>query len=91
MATNKNNPTLKDTFGTAYQNYRKGDLKTAEILCYKILSIDPTFIESKILLANISAKNRNFNESFVLASSICSGNMTFCLELINEFEIIKFI
>ena len=57
---NKNNPTLKDTFGTAYQNYRKGDLKTAETLCYKILSIDPNFIQSKTLLANISAKNRDF-------------------------------
>ena len=32
MIINKNNPTLKETFGTAYQNYRKGDLKTAEIL-----------------------------------------------------------
>ena len=59
----KNTTTLKDTYGVAYNNYKKGDLKAAEILCHKILSIDPNFIESKILLANISAKNRNFNET----------------------------
>ena len=59
----KNTKTLKDTYGVAYNNYKKGDLKAAEILCYKILSIDPSFIESKILLANISAKNRNFKET----------------------------
>ena len=57
---NKNNPTLKDTFGTAYQNYRKGDLKTAETLCYKILNINPNYLETKILLANISAKKKNY-------------------------------
>ena len=59
----KNTKTLKDTYGVAYNNYKKGDLKAAEILCYKILSIDPSFIESKILLANISAKNRNYKET----------------------------
>jgi len=59
----KNTTTLKDTYGVAYNNYKKGDLKAAEILCQKIISIDPNFIESKILLANISAKNRNFNET----------------------------
>ena len=56
----KNPTTLKDTYGTAYENYKKGNFKTAEIICYKILSIDPNFIESKLLLANISAKNRDF-------------------------------
>jgi len=59
----KNTTTLKDTYGVAYNNYKKGDLKAAEILCHKIISIDPNFIEPKILLANISAKNRNFNET----------------------------
>tara|TARA_Y100000590_G_C15734781_1_gene1018185 strand:- start:1839 stop:3605 length:1767 start_codon:yes stop_codon:yes gene_type:complete len=56
----KNTTTLKDTYGAAYDNYKKGNLKTAETLCYKILSIDPNFIQSKILLANISAKNKDF-------------------------------
>ena len=60
---NKNSTTLKDTYGTAYNNYKKGNFKTAEILCYKILSIDPNFIQSKILLANISAKNRDFTKT----------------------------
>jgi len=45
----KNTTTLKDTYGVAYNNYKKGELKAAEILCQKILSIDPNFIESKIL------------------------------------------
>ena len=57
---NKNTTTLKDTYGTAYNNYKKGNFKIAETLCYKILSIDPNFIQSKILLANISTKNRDF-------------------------------
>jgi Tfp pilus assembly protein PilF len=56
---NKNTTTLKETYGTAYNNYKKGNFKTAETLCYKILSIDPNFIQSKILLANISAKSKN--------------------------------
>ena len=57
---NKNNPTLKDTFKTAYLNYRKGDIKTAEVLCYKILNINPNYLETKMLLASISAKKKNY-------------------------------
>ena len=57
---NSNTTTLKDTYMTAYENYKKGHLKNAETLCYKILSIDPNFLQSKILLANISAKNEDF-------------------------------
>ena len=60
MIMNKNNPTLKETLVAARQNYRKGDLKTAETLCYKILSINPNYLETKILLANISAKEKNY-------------------------------
>ena len=56
----KNITTLKDTYKTAYDNYKKGSFKVAETLCYKILSIDPNFFQSKLLLANISAKNRDF-------------------------------
>ena len=56
----KNTTSLKDTYGNAYENYKKGNLKIAETLCYKILSIDPNFIQSKLLLANISTKNRDF-------------------------------
>ena len=57
---NKNNLTLKDTFGSAFQNYKKGDLKTAETLCYKILNIDPNYLDTKMLLANIFAKKKNY-------------------------------
>jgi len=56
----KNTTTLKDTYKTAYDNYKKGSFKAAETLCYKILSIDPNFVQSKLLLANISAKNKDF-------------------------------
>ena len=56
----KNTKTLKDTYGVAYNNYKKGDLKAAEILCYKILNINPNYLETKILLANISAKKKNY-------------------------------
>ena len=59
----KNTTTLRDTYNVAYDNYKKGSFKIAETLCYKILSIDPKFIESKILLANISAKNRDFTKA----------------------------
>ena len=47
---NNNTTTLKDTYMTAYENYKKGHLKNAETLCYKILSIDPNFLQSKILV-----------------------------------------
>ena len=46
---NKNITTLKDNYGTAYENYKKGNFKTAEKICYKILSIDPNFFQSKLL------------------------------------------
>ena len=57
---NKNITTLKDTYGTAYENYKKGNLKTAEILCYKILSIDANHVDSISLLATISAIKKDF-------------------------------
>ena len=65
---NSNTTTLKDTYMTAYENYKKGHLKNAETLCYKILSIDPNFLQSKILLANISAKNEDFIKTTKLYS-----------------------
>ena len=88
---NKNTTTLKDTYGTAYNNYKKGNFKIAETLCYKMLSIDPNFIQSKILLANISAKNRDFiktkkllNEAFDMDPnnvSVLNNLGTACREL----------
>ena len=47
---NKNNPTLKETFFSAYQSYKKRDYKNAEMLCNKILNIDPNHFDSIFLL-----------------------------------------
>ena len=57
---NKKTPTLKEIFETARQNYSKRNFKTAETLCYKILSIDHNHFESKALLADIFCKNWGF-------------------------------
>ena len=59
----ENTTTLKDTFIKALQSYQKKNFETAQTLCYKILSIDPNHFESKTLLANISAKNRDFSQA----------------------------
>ena len=60
---NKNKQTLRATFETARQNYTKKDFKTAETLCYKILSIDQNHFESKALLADIFSKTGDFNKA----------------------------
>ena len=60
---NRNRSTLKETFETARQNYIKKDFKTAETLCYKILSIDHNHFESKALLADIFSKTGDFNKA----------------------------
>ena len=50
---NKNNRSLKTIFTEALEHYRKRDLKTAEIVCYKILSIDSNHFDSVSLLSNL--------------------------------------
>jgi len=60
---NKNKKTLKGIFVEALQNYQKGDLKTAENFCYKILSIDSNNFDSIFLLASIFAKSNNFDKA----------------------------
>ena len=60
---NKYNGSLKATFGTAVENYKKKNFKTAEIYCYKILSIDPNHFESLTMLATINAIDRNFDKA----------------------------
>ena len=55
--------TLKEIFVEALQNYQKGDLKTAENFCYKILSIDSNNFDSIFLLASIFAKAGNFDKA----------------------------
>ena len=60
---NRNSTTLKETFETARQNYSERNFKTAETLCYKILSIDHNHFESKALLADIFSKTGDFNKA----------------------------
>ncbi len=60
---NKNNKTLKDIFATALDSYKKKDLEKAEVICYKILSIDPNHFSSIFLLATIFALQTNFEKA----------------------------
>ena len=57
---NKKNQTLKDIYVEAINNYKKNNLKNTELLCYKILSIDPNHVDSIALLAAVFAMNKNF-------------------------------
>lgn len=57
---NKNTQTLKETFVEALKNFKKKDFKSAEISCYKILSINTNHTDSIFLLATISAIQHNF-------------------------------
>ena len=59
----KKKQSLKEIFVEALEYYKKKDFKTAEIYCYKILSIDPNHFDSLSLLANIFAVSRNFSKS----------------------------
>ncbi len=59
----KKSNTLKEIFTEALKSYKGKNLKTAENLCYKILSIDPNHFGSVFLLANISAINNNFKNA----------------------------
>ena len=60
---NKNKQSLKTIFVEVLDHYRKKDFKTAEVFCYKILSIDRNHFDSISLLANIFAVNRNFDKA----------------------------
>ena len=75
----KNIQTLKKTFVEAVEYYKKKDLKTAEVVCYKILSIDQTHFDSISLLANIFAINNDYvkaKEFLLRAISIQPNNTT---------------
>ncbi len=60
---NKKSQTLKETFAEALRNYKNKNFKNAELVCFKILNIDPNHLDSITLLATISALNRNFNKA----------------------------
>ena len=63
MEMNIKKKTLKESFIEALVNYNKKDFKTAEIFCYKILSIDPYHFDSISLLASINAINRDYEKA----------------------------
>ena len=56
----KKNLTLKDTFLTALENYKKRKFLESETICNKILIIDPYHFDSIVLLSNIFAIKSNF-------------------------------
>jgi tetratricopeptide (TPR) repeat protein len=60
---NTNNKSLKEIFSEALQFYQAKDLKSAEVLCSKILNINPDHFDSIILLSNINAINKNFDKA----------------------------
>jgi len=75
----KNTQSLKKTFIEAVEHYKKKDLKTAEVVCYKILSIDQMHFDSISLLANIFAINNDYvkaKEFLLRAISIQPNNTT---------------
>ena len=59
----KKSKSLKETFSLAYQNFKKKDFKAAEILCNKILNIDPNNFDTIFLLSTLLAVSKNFEES----------------------------
>ena len=63
---NKKGKTLKEDFIEAVQSFKKKDFKNAEIVCYKILSIDPNHFDSISLLATLAAINGNFDKAIEL-------------------------
>ena len=63
---NKNKQSLKTIFAEAVGYYRKKDFKTAEVFCYKILSIDRSHFDSISLLSNICVINKNSEVNFLL-------------------------
>ena len=75
---NKNKLSLKETFNQAKKNYKNKNFNEAQIICYKILSIDHNHFESKSMLADILAKNKYFKEAIKLlkeAADIQPGNV----------------
>ena len=59
----KKNITLKETFVSAFRNYKNKDFKSAELLCRKILNVNSNHFDSTFLLASLSAIQGNFDVS----------------------------
>jgi Tfp pilus assembly protein PilF len=75
----KNKQSFKNTFLEAVEHYKKRDFKTAELICYKILSVDQNNFDSISLLANIFAINNDYikaKEFLLRAIKIQPNNTT---------------
>lgn len=59
----KKSEPLKMTFMKALESYKKQDYKSAEIFCYKILSIDSYHFDSIMMLANIEGARNNLDQA----------------------------
>jgi len=59
----KKKQSLKAIFAEALEYYKKKDFKTAEIYCYKILSINQNHFDSLSLLSNLFAVNKDFDKA----------------------------
>jgi len=74
-----NKQSFKNIFIEAVEHYKKSDFKAAELLCYKILSIDQNNFDSISLLANIFAINNDYvkaKEFLLRAIKIKPNNTT---------------
>ena len=60
---NKNNQSLKEIFLSAVESYKKKDFKNAEIICFKVLSIDSNHFDTIYLLATLNAIKRDFKKA----------------------------
>ena len=59
----RKNLTIKENFNLAIQYYKKNNIKFAEKICKKILTIDPNHFDSILLLGLIFASYKNFIKS----------------------------
>ena len=71
---NKNSETLKSDFELVLDKYKKKDYQNAEILCYKILSIDPNHFNAITILSNIAAIGGNFKKATELLNKAIEIN-----------------
>ncbi|MDC1476114.1 tetratricopeptide repeat protein [Pelagibacteraceae bacterium] len=89
MIKKENKKSLKKIFAEAVANYQKRNLKIAESLCVKLLSIDPNHFDSIFLLANISAINNDFKKAQELlhkANEIQPDNLSTLNNLGNTYK-----
>ena len=91
----KKNQSLNEIFSTAEENYKKKDFQTAEILCNKILNIDPNHFNSLFLLSTIFGIKNDFKrvkELLIKASKVQPNNVSVynnlgvACQALNEFN-----